>query len=109
MLFTGCTPQNESNLQPISTQSETKVPKENSGEMIVHFIDVGQGDSTLIQTPNGKAILIDAGEYTVAERVVAYIKEQGILTIDVLIATHPHSDHVGGMAEVIKNFNIGKI
>ena len=78
-------------------------------QMKLHFIDVGQGDATLIETPSGKTILIDAGDRDMGKRVVSYIKSQGISTIDVLIATHPHADHIGGMADVINKFNIGQV
>lgn len=79
------------------------------GEMKVHFIDVGQGDATLIQTPNNKTILIDAGDRDKGTSVVEYIKTQSIYTIDVLIATHPHADHIGGIPHVINSFNIGEV
>lgn len=73
----------------------------------VHFIDVGQGDSILIQFPSGQNMLIDAGEDQ--NTVKAYITNQGIKKLDHVIATHPHADHIGGMANVIKSFEIGKV
>lgn len=75
----------------------------------VHFLDVGQGDSTFIVLPDGKTMLIDAGESEYADSIVNYIKNQGFNSIDYLVATHPHSDHIGGMAKVIDNFNIKSI
>lgn len=72
-----------------------------------HFIDVGQGDSSLIITPNGKTILIDAGDEAHAKKVLSYVREQGIEKLDLVIATHPDADHIGGMDKVIKNFDIG--
>ena len=72
-----------------------------------HFIDVGQGDSSLIITPNGKTILIDAGDEAHAKKVVSYIRELEIEKLDLVIATHPDADHIGGMDKVIKNFDIG--
>ena len=72
-----------------------------------HFIDVGQGDSSLIITPKGKTILIDAGDEAHAKKVVSYVREQGIEKLDLVIATHPDADHIGGMDKVIKNFDIG--
>ena len=71
-----------------------------------HFIDVGQGDSSLIITPKGKTILIDAGDEAHAKKVVSYVREQGIEKLDLVIATHPDADHIGGMDKVIKNFDI---
>lgn len=74
--------------------------------LLVHFVDVGQGDAVLIQTPNQKNILIDGGPRTAGDYLVQYLKEQGVATIDVLIATHPHEDHIGGLINVIDNFPI---
>lgn len=71
-----------------------------------HFIDVGQGDSSLIITPKGNTILIDAGDEAHAKKVVSYVREQGIEKLDLVIATHPDADHIGGMDKVIKNFDI---
>ena len=73
----------------------------------VHFIDVGQGDSTLIITPDKKTVLIDAGDEQHSSRTTGYIKSQGIGKLDLVIATHPDADHIGGMDKVIKNFDIG--
>lgn len=78
-------------------------------QLKVSFIDVGQGDSELIQTPNGKTMLIDAGTNDTGINVINYLKKQGIKKIDVLVATHPHEDHIGGMDNVINDFSIGKI
>jgi competence protein ComEC len=77
--------------------------------IVVHFIDVGQADSILVQFPDGKVSLIDAGNVPDATDVIKYIKALGIKKIDYIIGTHPHEDHIGGMADVIKAFEIGKI
>lgn len=71
------------------------------GEVTVHYIDVGQGNCTLIRTKE-HAVLIDAGENDQGETVVSYLKGQGIEKIDYAIATHPHSDHIGGLDVVIR-------
>ncbi len=78
-------------------------------QLEAHFIDVGQGDSILIRLPNGQTMLIDAGESKGGNRVVAYLEQQGIAKIDYLVATHPHADHIGGMAKVIEAFAIGQV
>lgn len=75
----------------------------------VHYIDVGQADSILIQAPAGENMLIDAGNVADSETVVNYLKSKGISKIDILVGTHPHEDHVGGMSAVVNSFNIGKI
>lgn len=78
------------------------------GKMIVNFIDVGQGDCTLI-TCEGTAILIDTGEYSECQRVINYIKNQGVKKLDLVIGTHPHSDHIGSMGKILKYFPIGDV
>jgi len=77
-------------------------------DLTVSYIDVGQADSILIKSPNKKSILIDAGNNEDGDNVVSYLKEKGIKKIDVLIGTHAHEDHIGGMDEVIENFDVGK-
>lgn len=79
------------------------------GNLIVHYIDVGQGDATFIELPNKETILIDAGEKQEGKTVVNYINELGYDTIDYVIGTHPHSDHIGGLKEVVNTFNIENI
>lgn len=75
----------------------------------VRFINVGQGDSTLIKFPNGKSMLIDTGEYYSEEAVASAIEEEGLTHIDILVATHPHSDHIGSMAAIISRFEFSDI
>ncbi len=78
------------------------------GNLKVHFIDVGQGDSTLIEQ-NGHFMLIDAGERDQGEGVVSYLKKQGVKKLDYVVGTHPHSDHIGGLAEVLRAFDVGRV
>ena len=80
----------------------------NDGRMEVYFLDVGQGDSELIRY-NGTTILIDAGEADEGPGIVTYLKGLGISDIDLLIATHPHSDHIGGMQDILGNFNVRSV
>lgn len=75
----------------------------------VHFIDVGQGDSILIQSGDDHDMLIDAGENDQGDTVVTYLHGLGIDKLDYVIGTHPHSDHIGGLDDVINNFEIDKI
>jgi competence protein ComEC len=72
----------------------------------VHFIDVGQGDSILLQI-NGYTVLIDAGPNSSSSELLTYLDNNGIKNIDYVIATHPDEDHIGGMDEIIKNYEIG--
>ncbi len=78
-----------------------------NGLLSVHVLDVGQADSILIITPNQRSILIDAGEAANGDAVVSYLKKNGIDKIDLLVGTHPHADHIGGLSQVIEAFEIG--
>ena len=75
-------------------------------ELKVHFLDVEQGDSCFIELPNQETMLIDAGESEYGDSIVTYIYGQGYDTLDYVVATHPHADHIGGMADVLNTFNI---
>ena len=81
---------------------------DNSSKALIHFIDVGQGDATLIQTPEGKNILIDGGERSYGNELVAYIKAQGVKKLDYVVATHPDADHIGGLIAVLNSISIGE-
>ncbi|MBE6069572.1 MAG: MBL fold metallo-hydrolase [Clostridium lundense] len=78
-------------------------------DLKVSFIDVGQADSILIQTPNGKNMLIDAGNNADGSKVVSYLKNMGITQLDIIAGTHPHEDHIGGLDTVINMFKVGKV
>ncbi|CAM2847416.1 ComEC/Rec2 family competence protein [Hathewaya histolytica] len=77
-------------------------------ELKVHYINVGQGDSILIQQGD-KSMLIDAGNNGDSELVKSYIEKQGVTTLDYVIGTHLHEDHIGGLDYVINSFKIGNI
>lgn len=73
-----------------------------AGAASIEFLDVGQGDSILIRSPEGKTALIDAGP---SNRAASLIKARGIRSIDLAVVTHHHADHYGGMAEVVRDFH----
>lgn len=80
----------------------------------VTLIDVGQGDCILIETPGGKRLMVDTGPKTdsfdAGERIIVpYLLEQGINSLDALFLTHPHGDHVGGAAAILKTIPVGWI
>ena len=128
--ITGCTPATD--IEPSTqgeivssvTENDTQKPSNpredlevevapgvtsNYGLMRVHFIDVGQADSAFIELGNGQTMLIDAGRSRNASTIVNYIKGLQYETIDYVVASHPHDDHIGGMATVLDSFNIGKM
>ncbi len=77
------------------------------GEAAVHFIDVGQGDCSLIVTDKS-TVLIDCGEEEYADTVLRYLNHLGINKLDYVIATHPHSDHMGGMYLILSKKEVGE-
>ena len=80
----------------------------NEDVLRVYYFDVGQADSILIVN-NGQSMLIDAGKRESGDVVVNNLKTIGIEKIDYLVGTHPHEDHIGGMAKVVENFDIETI
>ncbi|MPQ44965.1 ComEC/Rec2 family competence protein [Clostridium tarantellae] len=88
-----------------STTNETNTSKSTKGVMDVSYIDIGQGDSELIQV-NGKNLLIDAGPTKSADKLIKYLKSRNVKTLDYVVATHPHEDHIGGMVKVLENFDV---
>ena len=95
-LLAGCT-------EAVKTK---QVPVTAGHEMRVHFIDVGQGDSILIESPNGKTMLIDGGVKGAGQQVVSYLKELGVNKLDQVVATHPDADHIGGLIPVLQTIPI---
>ncbi len=85
--------------------------KTHEGMLRASFIDVGQGDAALIEFPDGTTMLVDAGpksgEYDSGERVVVpFLRRRGIETLDYVVASHPHADHIGGFASVFRAFDV---
>ena len=78
------------------------------GELEVHFIDVGNADCIFIRQQD-KTLLIDAGESTTYDRVKDYLLDYGVTTLDMVVATHPHADHIGGMPSVLEDFGVGQV
>lgn len=72
-------------------------------DLTVSYIDVGQGDSELVELPNGKNILIDAGDRDGSANLTAYLKQRKIKTLDLIIISHPHLDHYGGLIKTLKD------
>lgn len=114
LMFTGCSSSAEAN----DTKYDYLPEAENDSiiasvgltdEMRVSFIDVGQGDSEFIELPNGQTLLIDAGTNDTGANVTEYISSLGYSSIDYVVGTHPHEDHIGGLDDVINAFDIGAL
>lgn len=76
-----------------------------SDSLVVHFLNVGQGDSILIQFA-GKNALIDGGDSYAGSKVSSYLKANGVKKLDLLLATHSHPDHIGGLKTILNNFEV---
>jgi competence protein ComEC len=87
----------------LSAFGGTAVPE---GVMEVHFIDVGQGDAIFISTASQK-ILVDAGER--GDTVANYLRQLGVKRLDLVVGTHPHSDHIGGLVNVLRAIPVSEV
>ena len=93
----------------VESDDKTSISTFSGDTLRVNYIDVGQGDSIFIQLPNKETMLIDAGEAYESDNVINYLNNLGITKIDYAVGTHPHTDHIGGLEEVINTFDIGSI
>ena len=98
LLFTSC----------IVTQNDTATVSVSEDGLAFHFLDVGQGDCTLIKTKDS-AILIDAGTYESSNFIVKYLKSVGVEHLNSFIITHPHEDHMGGAAFLLEYITTDKV
>ncbi|ERI93891.1 metallo-beta-lactamase domain protein [Clostridiales bacterium oral taxon 876 str. F0540] len=96
LFFTGCQ----------TSDSNEAFNSKNKGKLVVHYIDVGQADSILVQV-NNRNLLIDAGNNDDKDKIISYLQKQGVKRLDYVVATHPHEDHIGGMSAVVRKFPIG--
>lgn len=98
------TPNVTVNVTPNITVNVTPSYSGNVSNMTVTFMNVGQGDSEYIVSPTGKTMLIDAGD---ANKAYMITTEIDVKKIDVVVATHPHADHIGGMKTIFNTYTIG--
>jgi competence protein ComEC len=75
--------------------------KAEPGNLVIHFIDVGQGDATWLHLPDGDNVLVDGGLPQAGPTVVAYLQQNGVTHLDLVVATHGDSDHIGGLLDVL--------
>lgn len=73
-----------------------------ASELVVEFLDVGQGDAVLVTSPTGKRMLVDGGPPSSASKLIAMLRERGVEGLDLLVMTHPHLDHLGGLRAVVE-------
>ena len=93
---------------------DLRLPRSGAGRLTLHFVDVGQGDAAVLRTPNGHFVVIDAGPRDErfdagASRVVPLLEREGAAAIDVLVASHAHLDHVGGLGAVLEALPVGTV
>ena len=92
-----------------NNQNQNNYINTNNNLLKVHYLDVGQGDSIFVELPNNETMLIDAAESYQSENIINYLKNLNYQKIDYVIGTHPHTDHIGGLKNIINTFEIGKI
>lgn len=107
-LLNGCTAPAISSLAEVDSTPTTTLATSTLSTLKVHYIDVGQGDSELLQV-NGITILIDTGESDQAQNLISYLEKQGVTQIDYLFLTHPHTDHMGGAVKIMEHFPVKKV
>jgi competence protein ComEC len=79
-----------------------------AGQLVYTQIDIGQGDSELIVSPDGHAMLVDAGNPGNADRIMAVLRDRGVTRLDFAVASHPHNDHIGSMDDIVRQVSIGQ-
>ena len=100
---------NQDKIKNLFNQNQNDYINTNNDLLKVHYLDVGQGDSIFIELPNNETILIDAAESYQSEKIINYLKNLNYQKIDYVIGTHPHTDHISGLKDIINTFEIGKI
>lgn len=99
----------KSSTEPVAVAEPEPEPEPASlTDLVVKFVDVGQGDASIIEFPDGKTMLIDTPRGK-ADTVISTLRADGRSTIDWLVATHPDADHIGGLDSVISSMDIGSI
>jgi competence protein ComEC len=104
--------------QTVNRYNEVFDTSKDSGNLVVRFLytkttstdpSTRSGDSTLIKTPDGKVMLVDGSMTDCGDQIIKYLNTMGIKKIDAIVASHPHIDHIGGLATVIKELKVDKI
>lgn len=98
----------EETTTPAPTETPTPEPTKEAGEMKVHFLDVGQGLSILVQS-DGQTMIYDGGDKSTSSFVVSYLQKQNVTTIDYLISSHYDSDHMAGLIGCLNAFDVKNV
>lgn len=106
----GCTSGNspqvkEGNVLPVDSSRQAI----EDSKLEVFFIDCGQGDAILIKSQAGEYMLIDGGTSDEGRSITNFLRDQGVKQLAVVVGTHPHSDHIGGLAQIINSFPVQKV
>ena len=88
---------------------QTTIDKIESSNYYVSYIDVGQGNSSFVQLPDGKNVLIDGGDKEFGETVEEFLNDRNVTQIDYMIATHADSDHIAGLNHILEKFEIKNV
>lgn len=91
-----------------SKSAKPAVQTQENAQLSIKVLDIGQGDAILIKA-NGQSVLVDTADVGQRDKLISLLKKENLKTIDKVIITHPHADHLGGMPRVMENFKIGKI
>ncbi len=92
-----------------TTEAPLQTEASHQSFLTVHFLKVGKADAIFIQEASGANMLIDSGDDLDAQYIYSYLVKYGVETIDYLILTHPHNDHIGAVDMVIHNFNVKRV
>lgn len=94
---------------PCFAQASDRINLHNDDELMLYITDMGYGDAALIQLPSQKKILIDCGTYESANRLLNFLREKNVERLDLLVLTHPHDNHYGGLETIAAALSIQEI
>ncbi|HBQ64768.1 MAG TPA: hypothetical protein DD727_07585 [Clostridiales bacterium] len=98
---------------PLTSAPATPTPEpefnvDTDNKLEVHFMDAGEGECTLVFTPDGKTLLVDGGTADFGQAVITFLRSRNVRKLDIVVSSHPDADRIGGLAALIKEFRIGR-